>query len=75
MKALPELEGQGFDTLLDKVYNTGEPYVGIDIPITLARDENLSPEVRYSILATSPCMMRIKRFILFWFLVMKQPQR
>jgi PAS domain S-box-containing protein len=47
MVALPELEGQGFDTLLDKVYQTGEPYVGIDIPITLARDENLPPELRY----------------------------
>ncbi|MEP6724338.1 MAG: CheR family methyltransferase [Bacteroidota bacterium] len=47
MKALPELEGQGFDTLLDKVYNTGETYVGIDIPITLARDEGLAPRVNY----------------------------
>jgi PAS domain S-box-containing protein len=47
MVALPELEGQGFDTLLDKVYTTGETYVGFDIPITLARDENLAPEVRY----------------------------
>ncbi|MDP4251375.1 MAG: chemotaxis protein CheB [Bacteroidota bacterium] len=47
LQALPELEGQGFDTLLDKVYNTGEPYVGFDIPITLARDENLAPEERY----------------------------
>ena len=47
MIALPELEGQGFDTLLDHVYNTGETYVGIDIPILLARDENLVPELRY----------------------------
>ena len=47
MVALPELEGQGFDTLLDNVYNTGEPYVGINIPITLARDEGLAPEERY----------------------------
>jgi two-component system CheB/CheR fusion protein len=47
MVALPELEGQGFDKLLDKVYNTGEPYVGIDKPITLARDEDLAPELRY----------------------------
>lgn len=47
MVALPELEGQGFDKLLDNVYSTGETYVGIDIPITLARDENLEPEVRY----------------------------
>lgn len=47
MIALPELEGQGFDKLLDNVYNTGETYVGIDIPITLARDENVAPEVCY----------------------------
>ncbi|MDB5197197.1 MAG: sensor hybrid histidine kinase, partial [Flaviaesturariibacter sp.] len=47
MVALPELAGQGFDTLLDKVYATGEPYLGIDIPITLARDEGLAPEERY----------------------------
>lgn len=47
MVALPELEGQGFDKLLDKVYNTGEPYVGINIPITLARDEDLASEERF----------------------------
>ena len=47
MEALPELKGQGFDTLLDKVYTTGETYVGIDIPIRIARDENLAPELSY----------------------------
>ena len=47
MIALPELEGQGFDKLLDNVYNTGEPYVGINIPISLARDEGMIPEERY----------------------------
>ena len=47
MVALPELEGQGFDILLDKVYEMGEPYVGIEVPITLARDEGLEPEKRY----------------------------
>ncbi len=47
MIALPELEGQGFDTILDNVYNTGETYLGIDVPIILARDENLAPELRY----------------------------
>ncbi len=45
MEALPELAGQGFDTLLDKVYNSGETYVGIDIPMILARDENQVPEL------------------------------
>jgi PAS domain-containing protein len=47
LEALPELKGQGFDKLLDKVYNTGEPYVGIDIPITLARDEDQAPQLCY----------------------------
>lgn len=47
LEALPELKGQGFDTLLDKVYNTGESYVGIDIPMFLARDENREPELCY----------------------------
>ncbi len=47
MVALPELKGQGFDTILDNVYNTGETYVGIDIPITLGRDENQPPELSY----------------------------
>ena len=47
MEALPELAGQGFDKLLDKVYETGETYLGIEIPIMLARDENLAPALRY----------------------------
>ena len=47
LEALPELQGQGFDLLLDKVYTTGETYVGFDIPIKLARDENLAPELLY----------------------------
>jgi len=47
MEALPELAGQGLDKLMDNVYNTGEPYVGIDMPITLARDENVASEERY----------------------------
>ena len=47
MVALPELEGQGIDKLLDDVYNTGEPYIGINIPITLARDKGFAPEERH----------------------------
>ena len=47
MEALPELAGQGFGELLDKVYTTGEPYLGIDIPISLARDAGKDPEMRY----------------------------
>ncbi len=47
LKALPELEGQGFDTLLDNVYYTGVPYVGLEIPITMAKDVGLQPELMY----------------------------
>nr|MBA2562753.1 PAS domain-containing protein [Chitinophagaceae bacterium] len=47
MEALPELEGQGFDKILDNVYNTGETFVGVEVPITLARDEGLIPEQCY----------------------------
>ncbi len=47
MEALPELEGQGFDTILDNIYNTGETFVGVEVPVMLARDENLLPEERY----------------------------
>jgi two-component system, chemotaxis family, CheB/CheR fusion protein len=47
LEALPELKGQDFDLILDKVYNTGEPYLGIDILLKLARDVDLAPEERY----------------------------
>jgi hypothetical protein len=32
---MPELSGQGFITLLDQVYRTGEPYTGRDVPVVL----------------------------------------
>ena len=47
MEALPELEGQGFDKLLDNVYNTGEIFVGNEILIWLAYDKNQEPAERY----------------------------
>ncbi len=47
LEALPEIKGQGFDKLLDNVYHTGESYVGIDVPVTIARDEGLSPQLSY----------------------------
>lgn len=37
-EALPELEGQGFYELLDKVYKTGEPFVGHAVPVKLQRE-------------------------------------
>ncbi|AHJ97627.1 PAS domain-containing protein [Hymenobacter swuensis] len=35
-EALPELATQGFVTLLNNVYQTGETYVGAEVPLTLA---------------------------------------
>ena len=61
LEALPELKGQGFDTLLDHVYNTGEPYVGIDIPITLARDQDKTPELLYFNFSYQPIYDENKR--------------
>ena len=47
MEALPELEGQGFETLLQKVHETGEAYLAIDMPAMLSRDEGLEPQLYY----------------------------
>ncbi|HTN37908.1 MAG TPA: CheR family methyltransferase [Arachidicoccus sp.] len=35
--ALPELEGQGYHEILDKVYQTGKPYIGKEMPVSLLR--------------------------------------
>ena len=45
-EALPELEGQGFFELLDRVYATGEPFVGQSLPITIQRTPGAPPEAR-----------------------------
>ncbi|QED37976.1 PAS domain S-box protein [Antarcticibacterium arcticum] len=39
-EVLPEVAGQGFIELLDNVYNTGEPFLGNEIPIKLKVGEN-----------------------------------
>lgn len=36
-EALPELEGQGFFELLDRVYASGEPFTGKEVPASLDR--------------------------------------
>lgn len=36
-EALPEIVGQGFIELLDSVYRTGQPYVGVGVPVSLDR--------------------------------------
>ncbi|HEX4417558.1 MAG TPA: ATP-binding protein, partial [Kofleriaceae bacterium] len=42
--ALPELAAQGFLDLLDRVYRTGEPFIGTSLPVTLHRTPDAPPE-------------------------------
>ncbi|WP_336810147.1 sensor histidine kinase [Bosea sp. MMO-172] len=46
IEALPELAGQGFVPLLDRVYETGEAYVGRDVSAHLIRTPGGQPEER-----------------------------
>ncbi len=46
-EALPEVVEQGFIGLLDRVYTTGEPFVGTEVPIMLQRQAGGVPEERY----------------------------
>lgn len=43
-EALPEIEGQGYFELLDRVYRTGEPYVGSEARVLLERRHGEAPE-------------------------------
>lgn len=36
--ALPEIEGQGFFEMIDGVYATGEPVIGTEVPVMVARE-------------------------------------
>ena len=47
MEALPELAGQGFDKILDNVYETGEIFLGNEMPAWLAYEEGLEPVERF----------------------------
>jgi PAS domain S-box-containing protein len=46
-QALPEVVGQGFFELLDRVYTSGEPFVGHALPVRLQRGPNGPLEERY----------------------------
>ena len=54
MVALPELEGQGFNKILDNVYNTGEVFLSNEILAILSRDVDTLPENRYFNLSYQP---------------------
>ncbi|HVE78151.1 MAG TPA: PAS domain-containing protein [Gemmatimonadaceae bacterium] len=47
LEALPEVRDQGFIELLDGVLATGEPVVGREVPLLLARTPGAPPEERY----------------------------
>ncbi|HYH78346.1 MAG TPA: PAS domain-containing protein [Longimicrobium sp.] len=46
-EALPEVREQGFIELLDGVLNGGEPFVGREVSVLLARTPGEPPEARY----------------------------
>ena len=46
-EALPEIAGQGFVKLLDRVYRTGESHFGNGVPVQLARQSAQASEERF----------------------------
>jgi signal transduction histidine kinase len=46
-EALPEVVEQGFVALLDHVLESGEPHIGREVPVQLARSPGGEPEERY----------------------------
>jgi PAS domain S-box-containing protein len=53
-EAVPEVEGQGFFELLDKVYRTGEAFIGNGVPIKLQRQPGSALEERFIDLIYQP---------------------
>ncbi|HEU4407874.1 MAG TPA: PAS domain-containing protein, partial [Polyangiaceae bacterium] len=45
--SMPEIVGQGYFQLLDKVFTTGQPYVGRGLPVHLQRQADSTLEERY----------------------------
>lgn len=52
--ALPEAAEQGFVELLDRVYTTGKPFTGKELPLTLKRGIANAPEQRFFDLTYQP---------------------
>jgi PAS domain S-box-containing protein len=46
-EAMPEVRGQGFEKLLDGVLKTGEPFIGREVAVTVARTPDSPPERRF----------------------------
>ena len=47
LEAIPEIRDQGFDALLKRVLETGEPWVGRESPVLLQRTPGAALETRY----------------------------
>ena len=45
--AVPEVASQGFLELLDRVFATGEPFIGKDVKVVLQRSPAADPETRF----------------------------
>jgi two-component system CheB/CheR fusion protein len=63
LEAMPELKGQGVDKILDNVYNTGEVFKSTEIPVMLARADNMDPEQRYFNTTMQPIYNEEKKII------------
>ena len=46
-EALPEVRGQGFEELLEGVLETGDAYIGREVPVSVLRTPDSEPELRY----------------------------
>ena len=46
-QAFPEVEGQGFFELVERVYVSGEPWVGHNVPVLLHRQPGAPPQTRW----------------------------
>lgn len=55
-QALPEVEGQGFFELLDRVYATGEPFTGQGMALRIQRSGEGPPEQRHLDLLYQPIL-------------------
>ncbi|PWF41574.1 PAS domain S-box protein [Massilia glaciei] len=52
--AIPDIDGQGFYELLDQVYCSGVPFIGVDMLVSLQRNAGRAPEGRYVDLVYNP---------------------
>lgn len=46
-QAFPDIEGQGYYEIIERVYQTGEPFEGRELPVTLQLRPDVPPEERF----------------------------